>query len=125
MEDVYTIVPFGVEDLGVLTATYGIGEGSVDCVVCCQVLCSVPQPQVMVGMLWRLLRSGGRMLVFEHVKAVDGVSRRVQGLSFFLLLLFFSFFLFFYISFRFFGLGFGIDVFCCAPFQVAIVFFPQ
>ncbi|CAD6576928.1 MAG: hypothetical protein ASARMPREDX12_008052 [Alectoria sarmentosa] len=79
LSDVYTIVPCGVEDSAEL-AHYGIRAGSVDTVTSVQVLCSVPQPAEMAGELYRLLKPGGQMVVYEHVESEDWLSRRVQGL---------------------------------------------
>lgn len=44
-------------------------------------LCGVPQPKEMIGRLYALLKPGGRMVAYEHVRAVDGISRRIQGKS--------------------------------------------
>ena len=46
-----------------------------------QVLCSVPEPREMVKRLYGLLKPGGRMIVYEHVRAVDQFSRLVQSMS--------------------------------------------
>ena len=46
-----------------------------------QVLCSVPEPREMVKRLYGLLKPGGRMIVYEHVRAADQFSRLVQSMS--------------------------------------------
>lgn len=79
LSDVYTIVPCGVEDSTKL-ADYGIRAGSVDTVTSVQVLCSVPQPAEMARELYRLLKPGGQMVVYEHVESEDLLSRWVQGM---------------------------------------------
>ena len=57
---------------------YGVLEGSVDTVMSVQVLCSVPRPEVMVKAMYRLLKPGGQMIVYEHVRSVDWLSRTMQ-----------------------------------------------
>ena len=78
LSDIYRIVPCGIEDFDRLR-TYGLTEGSVDNVVCHQVLCGVPRPKEMAKACYRFLKPGGVMIVKEHVKAVgDPVSIMVQ-----------------------------------------------
>ena len=79
LSDVYTIVPCGVEDLEKLRE-YGIEAGSMDTVMSVQVLCSVPKPEALAKDLYRLLKPGGQMIVYEHVKSEDYVSHLVQCL---------------------------------------------
>ncbi len=80
LSDVYTIVPCGVEDLEKLKR-YGVETESIDTVTSVQVLCSVPEPAALVKDLYRLLKPGGQMIVYEHVRSEDYVSRMVQGIS--------------------------------------------
>ncbi len=47
-------------------------ENRFDCVVCCLVLCTVPDPARMLAEARRVLKPGGRLLVFEHVAAEPG-----------------------------------------------------
>ncbi|MDI1493116.1 MAG: hypothetical protein OHK93_004903 [Ramalina farinacea] len=78
LSDIYRIVPCGIEDFDRLR-TYGLMEGSVDTVVCHQVLCGVPRPKEMVKACYRFLKPGGVMIVKEHVKAVgDPVTVMIQ-----------------------------------------------
>lgn len=79
LSDVYTIVPCGVEDLEKL-GEYGFGSGNADTVTSVQVLCSVPKPAEMTKELFRLLKPGGQMIVYEHVKSEDYLSRLVQSI---------------------------------------------
>ena len=83
LSDIYTIVPCGLEDFDRLRE-YGILEGSVDTVMSAQVLCSVPRPEVMVKALYRLLKPGGQMIVYEHIRSEDWISRMMQSQSHFL-----------------------------------------
>ena len=78
LSDIYTIVPCGVEDFDTLRE-YGIMEKSIDTVMSVQVFCSVPRPEVMVKAMYRLLKPGGQMIVYEHVRSEDWVSRLVQS----------------------------------------------
>ena len=81
LSDVYTIVPCGVEDLEKLRE-YGIVSGSIDTVISVQVLCSVPKPAALIKDLYRMLKPGGQMIVYEHVKSEDYLSQLVQRTSF-------------------------------------------
>ena len=80
LQDIYTIVPCGIEDTDQLRS-YGITEGSIDTVLSVQVLCGVPQPREMIKRLYALLKPGGKMVVYEHVRAVDRISLGVQSKS--------------------------------------------
>ncbi|KAJ6259909.1 hypothetical protein Dda_5553 [Drechslerella dactyloides] len=71
LSDIYTVVGTGVEDTATLK-TYGIEENSVDSIVACKVLCSVPRPKETIAQLYKILAPGGQMLVYEHVKAKGG-----------------------------------------------------
>lgn len=73
----YTIIPCGAEDLEKLSE-YGIVAGNVDTIISTQVLCSVPEPAALVKDLYRLLKPGGQMIVYEHVKSEDYLSHLVQ-----------------------------------------------
>lgn len=57
-----TLVPGSAEDLD-------FPDGSFDTVVTFLVMCSVPDPGRVAGELFRVLRPGGRLVVFEHVRA--------------------------------------------------------
>ncbi|KAI1501927.1 S-adenosyl-L-methionine-dependent methyltransferase [Biscogniauxia marginata] len=83
LEDVYEIVPVGIEDLGGGSSGSGsnkkweggggggggrIEKGSVDCIVSILCLCSIPDPERNIRELYGYLREGGRWYVFEHVR---------------------------------------------------------
>ena len=57
---------------------YGLEPETVDTVASVQVLCSVPKPEAVAKDLYRLLKPGGQMIVYEHVKSEDYVSHSVQ-----------------------------------------------
>lgn len=78
LDDIYTIVPCGAEDTDQFRK-YGISPKSIDTVLSVQVLCSVPHPQSTVRYLYPYIKSGGKMLVYEHVKSIDPVTRIVQS----------------------------------------------
>ncbi|KAL9591222.1 MAG: hypothetical protein Q9179_007940, partial [Wetmoreana sp. 5 TL-2023] len=79
LSDIYTIVPYSVEDVQGLKE-YGVDQEAFDCVLSVQVFCSIPNPRATASALWRLLKPGGEMIVYEHVRSTDGISRRVQDL---------------------------------------------
>jgi ubiquinone/menaquinone biosynthesis C-methylase UbiE len=78
VEHMYEIVGCAAEDTATLLE-HGIGPESIDCVISIQVLCSVPEPDMVARELWRLLKPGGELIVYEHVKSDDTVARVVQG----------------------------------------------
>ncbi|KAL8931483.1 MAG: hypothetical protein Q9216_007187 [Gyalolechia sp. 2 TL-2023] len=77
LSDVYTIVPCGVEDVECLRK-YGVDREAFDTVLSIQVLCSVPNQKETVAALYRLLKPGGQMIVYEHVKSRDFFSSFLQ-----------------------------------------------
>lgn len=52
-------------------------DDSLDSVICCLVLCTVPDPDKMMREVRRVLKPGGQLLVFEHV-AANEQSERLQ-----------------------------------------------
>lgn len=79
LSDIYTIIPCGVEDFERIRS-YGLEEGSIDTVVSVQVLCSVPRPEEMAKAMYRHLKPGGQILVHEHVRSDDAISKIMQGM---------------------------------------------
>jgi ubiquinone/menaquinone biosynthesis C-methylase UbiE len=76
LEGKYEILGIGAEDvLGRIKA------GSVDTVLCCKVLCGIPEPERVLKELYTLLKPGGVVLVFEHVVNRESTLTRMwQGL---------------------------------------------
>jgi SAM-dependent methyltransferase len=71
LQDVYEIVPVGIEDLGNKANKKWEGSvepGSVDCIFSLLCLCSIPDPERHIRELYELLRPGGRWYVYEHVR---------------------------------------------------------
>ncbi|KAI3326146.1 S-adenosyl-L-methionine-dependent methyltransferase [Xylariaceae sp. AK1471] len=76
LQDVYEIVPVGIEDLSSTSVSGGknkkwegsIEPDSVDCIVSVLCLCSIPDPERHIRELYELLRPGGRWYVYEHVR---------------------------------------------------------
>ena len=78
LSDVYEIVPCGIEDVGELEK-HGIVLGSIDTVLSVQVLCSVPDVEGTLRRLYALMKPGGKLVMYEHVKSTDIVSAIVQS----------------------------------------------
>ncbi|KAI5467178.1 S-adenosyl-L-methionine-dependent methyltransferase [Mariannaea sp. PMI_226] len=73
LEDLYEVVPVGIEDLNNPTAWGGrIEPGSVDCIVTILCLCSIPEPEKNIRLLYDSLKKGGRWYVYEHVRTERG-----------------------------------------------------
>lgn len=53
-------------------------DGAFDAVVFCMTLCSVRGPDAALGEAFRVLRPGGQVRFFEHVRADSARMRRVQ-----------------------------------------------
>lgn len=69
LEDVYRIVPVGIEDLDDGSKWDGrVEKGSVDCIVSILCLCSIPEPEKNIRELYGYLKKGGRWYVYEHVR---------------------------------------------------------
>lgn len=77
LSDTYTIVPCGIEDITTLYK-YGVVHGTIDTVMSVQVLCGVPRPAQVAKEIYKLLKPGGQMIVYEHVMSEDLVSGFVQ-----------------------------------------------
>jgi SAM-dependent methyltransferase len=75
LEDVYEIVPAGIQELchatvlGENQLALTIEKRSVDCIVSLLCLCSIPDPEANIKELYSYLKEGGRWYVFEHVRA--------------------------------------------------------
>lgn len=73
MDDIYHVVPVGIESVDDPSAWNGkIEPGSVDCIVSILCLCSIPEPEKNIKLLYNLLKPGGRWYAYEHVKVWRG-----------------------------------------------------
>jgi SAM-dependent methyltransferase len=68
LEPKYELVLCGIEDEKAL-ADVGITAGSVDSILCTQVLCSVDRPEQVARRLYELLKPGGQLLFWEHSRS--------------------------------------------------------
>ena len=55
-----------------------LASSSVDAVLCCLVLCSIPDPQRALSEIYRVLKPGANLVVFEHVKSQDSITQAIQ-----------------------------------------------
>lgn len=65
LDDVYEVIGCGAEEL---RRRGGIQPASIDTIITVQCLCSIPNPEPIIGELFPLLKPGGKWLVFEHVR---------------------------------------------------------
>ncbi|CDM26537.1 unnamed protein product [Penicillium roqueforti FM164] len=65
LRDRYKVIVCGIEDSDVLREE-GITEGSLDAVLCIQVLCAVKDPKNVMKEVWKLLKPGGKFIFWEH-----------------------------------------------------------
>ena len=63
--DKYKLIVSGIEDSDILREE-GITEGSLDTVLCIQVLCAVKDPKAVMKEVWKLLKPGGKFIFWEH-----------------------------------------------------------
>ncbi|KAJ2978627.1 hypothetical protein NQ176_g3712 [Zarea fungicola] len=70
---IYQVIPAGIDELiSPDRRRDSIPEGSIDSIVCICCLCSIPNPEENIKILYRLLKPGGRWYIHEHVKASRG-----------------------------------------------------
>ena len=73
MEKVYEVVPVGIEDVDDPKKWDGhIPPESIDCIVTILCLCSIPEAEKNIKLLYKLLKPGGRWYLYEHVKCSRG-----------------------------------------------------
>ncbi|KAF9294862.1 hypothetical protein BGZ74_011070 [Mortierella antarctica] len=73
LQDIYHVVPVGIESVNDPSAWDGkIEPGSVDCIFGILCLCSIPEPEKNIQLLYKLLKPGGHWFVNEHVKVSRG-----------------------------------------------------
>lgn len=80
LRDKYKVIVCGVEDSDVLREE-GITEGSLDAVLCIQVLCAVKEPKSVMKEVWKLLKPGGKFIFWEHGCSRNCLTTVAQGMS--------------------------------------------
>ncbi|KAJ5635735.1 methyltransferase type 11 [Penicillium longicatenatum] len=78
LRDKYKLIACGVEDSDVLREE-GITEGSLDAVLCIQVLCAVKDPKSVMKEVWKLLKPGGKFIFWEHGSSRDHFTNALQA----------------------------------------------
>lgn len=77
--DKYTLLaPCGLEDVDAALAREGVAVGELDCVVSMQVMCSLDNLEDHVRHIHRLLKPGGELIFWEHIRSADPVTRAMQ-----------------------------------------------
>lgn len=77
---IYTTINAAFEDEAALRA-HGIVDGSLDTIVCMQVMCSVPDAVDAAKRAHRLLKPGGQFLFWEHTASKDRLTVYVQRMT--------------------------------------------
>ncbi|PWN35665.1 uncharacterized protein FA14DRAFT_114922, partial [Meira miltonrushii] len=77
LKDKTTILSCGIEDRKDLEKA-GVFPGTIDTICLVQVLCSIHEPEKHIAMLHSLLKSGGQLLLFEHVISLDPITIIIQ-----------------------------------------------
>ena len=78
LQGTYELIVAGIEDSDVLRAQ-GIIEGSMDTVLCIQVLCALQNPKIVMREVWKLLKPGGKFIFWEHGWSKDLLTTVAQG----------------------------------------------
>ena len=55
-----------------------LASNSLDTVLCCLVLCSIPDPRRALLEIYRVLKPGGHLVLFEHVKSSHALTHAFQ-----------------------------------------------
>ncbi|KAI1362804.1 S-adenosyl-L-methionine-dependent methyltransferase [Xylaria arbuscula] len=79
LQDKYKVIGARLEDSDVLEEA-GITEGSLDTVLCIQVLCSVQEPKKVMKQVWKLLKPGGKFIFWEHGWSKDPLTKVEQAI---------------------------------------------
>jgi SAM-dependent methyltransferase len=58
-----------------------VEDGSCDAVVASLVLCTVPDPATSLAEAWRVLRPGGELAFYEHVRSANRVVAALEDLA--------------------------------------------
>lgn len=77
LSDKYNLVAASIEDYKVL-AEHGVHPESMDTIVCIQVLCSIPNPKEVIASIYKYLKPGGQLILFEHVKSQGSITSFLQ-----------------------------------------------
>ncbi|KAF9974979.1 hypothetical protein BGZ73_001508 [Actinomortierella ambigua] len=74
LQDIYQVVPVGIESVQDASAWKEgrIEQESVDCIFGINCICSIPEPEKNIRLLYKLLKPGGHWYVLEHVKVSEG-----------------------------------------------------
>ncbi len=76
--DRVTYIPCKLED-GETLSKYGVKTGKIDTIICLDWLCSVENLDEAMAAAYRLLRHGGKLIVWQHEQHTSRAGRLWQG----------------------------------------------
>jgi SAM-dependent methyltransferase len=79
LTDKYELVAASIEDSSILSE-HGVLLGSIDTIICVQVLCSIPNPKRVIAEMYKFLKPGGQLILFEHVRSHDFITHILQNI---------------------------------------------
>ncbi|CAG8227471.1 unnamed protein product [Penicillium olsonii] len=79
LQEKYKLISCGIEDSDILSKE-GVTEGSLDTVLCIQVLCAVKDPKSVMKEVWKLLKPGGKFIFWEHGWSRNRLTTAAQGM---------------------------------------------
>ena len=72
-------VPFAVECVQAGAESMPLADGFADTAVVAYALCTIPEPQMALAEIRRILKPGGRLVFLEHGQAEPGFCKGVQN----------------------------------------------